>query len=165
MASKVITERDVRDWLKKLWGRDRPSLTWVEHSLGSTAGAPDVFIPLRGVGVVGVELKVGVAKEARPGKGFKIDMVVRPEQKIWHLDKADCDINTFFIVGVMFEDDVKLLLLPARVALKEEVVVRGIRALDWGKEATRDMLQYCMYDIASEWPMHFGACLIDKKGG
>lgn len=88
-----MKEVDVRAWLRKSWGGKSPRLTWIEPRSGSTAGAPDVLVPI-GERLAPVELKVGAFREGR------LAVKVRPEQYAWHYDCLAGGVRSYFLVGL-----------------------------------------------------------------
>jgi hypothetical protein len=78
IIQNILSEGDLREWLRDYAKSCSVSLQWVEPTLrGSTIGAPDVIMKADGVEIP-IELKVLV----RMRKGIKF--TVRPAQRRWH---------------------------------------------------------------------------------
>lgn len=69
----INEEKDLRRWIRDNYGPD--DAKWIEPSMGSTSGLPDVFFPDDTGWTVWAELKVGTTKDG------ELRFTVRPEQK------------------------------------------------------------------------------------
>lgn len=88
-----MKESFVRNRIRRLWGPAVPALTWIEPGPGSTAGAPDLLLPI-GQRLAPVELKVGSIV------GGRLVAKVRPIQWAWHYGMSRGKVRSYFIVGV-----------------------------------------------------------------
>lgn len=88
-----MNEISLRRWLKA--ELDEVPLTFVEPSLGSTTGAPDVWVPAPG-GFHPVELKV--ASFGRQGRVTPLN--VRAVQVGWHERMQRAGASTFMLFGI-----------------------------------------------------------------
>lgn len=91
-----MNETALRRWLKM--ELEEVPLTFVEPSLGSTTGAPDVWVPTRMLGMfVPVELKV--ASFGRQGRITPLN--VRPVQIGWHERMHRANAWTYLLLGIL----------------------------------------------------------------
>jgi hypothetical protein len=89
-----MLEHHVREAVRRMWAGDPLGLSWVEQARGSTAGTPDVTIPLpRPWHDVPTELKLW----RRTSKG--LECKVRPAQRRWHTLQNRGGNRTAFIIG------------------------------------------------------------------
>lgn len=105
-----MKERDLRDWLKEVFGKE---LRWFEHGFGGTAGIADVNIPLGSGASLPVELKMW----ERGLKGIACD--VRPSQVRYHVLEALAGRRTAFLVGLGNGTDFELIAFPGLLVPRE----------------------------------------------
>jgi hypothetical protein len=96
-----MIERDLRRWLKKVWGG---GLLWTEAARGGTVGLPDVTIPLR------FDLPVELKVWSRTSKGIRCE--VRPAQIRYHRKSAAQKRRTAFLIAVDEGDDGPVFAFP-----------------------------------------------------
>lgn len=91
-----MNETTLRRWLKAEL-EDVP-LTFMEPSLGSTTGAPDVWVPVAECGGLFAPVELKVANFGRAGR--IVPTVVRPVQISWHERMRRAGGTTFMLLGI-----------------------------------------------------------------
>lgn len=150
MRKPIASESDLRAWLRSQWRSDLwGPLIWVEAARGGTVGAPDVLMPIYGVGWVPVELKYWRSKLITDGfvNRIIVDVKMRPAQRRLHL-LAGLSGQKSAVVGYLPDCGGLAIGLGCRVARDFDSSTLHMRSLDI--DSIRSLFQLISFWSASD---------------